>query len=352
MSWDASTAMSDLLGHARLGVVVIGRNEGARLARCLASIRAIPNRVYVDSGSSDDSVALAEGEGVCVIELSEPPQFTAARARNAGIAHVLSADPETEFVQVVDGDCEVQAGWLAPALATLRSEPQLAAVFGRRRERHPELSIYNRLCDDEWDVPIGDAPAFGGDVLLRATALRQVNFYNPKMIAGEDPELAMRLRKDGWHLRRIDAEMTVHDAAMTRFGQWWSRTRRSGHAYGELANLHPDARDPNWQRSVHSILFWGCLLPTMLLAATISALTANSVVWLAATVLGLTWPMNMLRLARRERLRGLSPRVALASGVLLTVGKVPQFLGLLQYHRHRLLDRTSQLIEYKRREGT
>lgn len=339
--------MAGILGVAKLGLVVIGRNEGERLARCLLSVRAIPNRVYVDSGSTDDSVALARGERVTVVELPIPPNFTAARARNAGLAQLLADDPDLEFVQMVDGDCEVQPGWIVAALAALRADPGLALVFGRRRERYPERSVYNALCDDEWNAPFGESPGCGGDALFRVAALRMVDFYNPAMIAGEDTELSMRLRKRGWRLRRIDAEMTLHDAAITRFSQWWSRARRSGHAYGEMAFLHPDARDPNWPRSVRGIFIWGGVMSSMLLFAILLALTANPRWWIAVALLFLPWPLRMSQLGRRQRRRGLSAKVARASGILLMVGKLPQFLGLIGYHFDRLSGRKSRLIEYK-----
>lgn len=340
----ATVATSDL---TRLGLVVIGRNEGERLARCLVSVRAVRNRVYVDSGSSDDSIGLARREGVTVVELSVPPVFTAARARNAGLTQLLADNPDLEFVQMVDGDCEVQAGWLETGLAVLRAEPDLALVFGRRRERHPERSIYNALCDDEWNVPVGESAGCGGDALFRVAALRQVDFYNAAMIAGEDTELSMRLRKRGWRLRRLDAEMTLHDAAITRFGQWWNRTRRSGHGYGEMAFLHPDARNPNWPRTVRSIVVWGGFMPVFLILAVLLALALDPRWWLAAALGALVWPLRMAQLARRQRRRGLSAKVAWASGVLLMVGKVPQLLGLIGYHRNRLFGRASRLIEYK-----
>lgn len=330
-----------------LGLVVIGRNEGDRLARCLASVRSIPSRVYVDSQSTDDSIALARAEGVTVVELVMPPNFTAARARNAGIARLLADDPELEFVQMVDGDCEVQPGWIEAALSSLRAEPDLALVFGRRRERFPERSIYNALCDDEWNAPIGESPGCGGDALFRVKALRQVDFYNASMIAGEDTEMSMRLRKRGWRLRRIDAEMTLHDAAITRFSQWWNRTRRSGHGYGEMAHLHPDARDPNWPRTVRSILAWGGGM-TGLLAITVAlAFFSSPLWWLAALLVFLPWPLRMIQLTRRQRRRGLAPRIARASGILLMLGKVPQFQGLMSYYRNRWSGRASRLIEYK-----
>jgi hypothetical protein len=331
----------------KVGLVVIGRNEGERLARCLKSVRAVAKRVYVDSGSTDESVALAAGERVTVVELAMPPPFTAARARNSGLARLLADDSDLEFVQMVDGDCEVQPGWIAAALAALLAEPDLALVFGRRRERYPDRSIYNALCDDEWNAPVGESPGCGGDALFRVAALRQVDFYNPSMIAGEDTELSMRLRKAGWRLRRIDAEMTLHDAAMTRFGQWWRRTQRSGHAFGEMAHLHPDARDPNWPRSVRSIIIWGGMMPALSILAILLALTVDAQWWIAVALLFAPWPVRMAQLTQRQRRRGLSATVARASGTLLMLGKLPQFLGLIGYHFDRLSGRASRLIEYK-----
>ena len=345
---NASSEISKLIS---LGLVVIGRNEGERLSRCLISVRGVRNRVYVDSGSTDDSLNLARREGVSVVELPVPPHFTAARARNAGLAQLLASNPDLEFVQMVDGDCEVQPSWIEAAIAALRAEPDLALVFGRRRERHPGLSVYNALCDDEWNSPIGESSGCGGDALFRVSALRQVNFYNPAMIAGEDTELSMRLRKAGWRLRRIDAEMTLHDAAITRFRQWWSRTRRSGHAYGEMAFLHPDARDPNWPHIVRSITFWGGFMPVLFTMGVLLSLIGDPRWWIAPIVILLAWPIRMVQLTRRQLRRGLSLKVARASGILLMVGKIPQFLGLMHYHANRLAGRKSELIEYKGSES-
>jgi glycosyltransferase involved in cell wall biosynthesis len=332
---------------SQLGIVLIGRNEGDRLARCLASVFEIPARIYVDSGSVDGSVALARRCGVTTIELSVPPPFTAARARNAGITQLLADHPNLEFIQMVDGDCELQPGWIESGLAALQGEPALAAVFGRLRERYPERSIYNALCDDEWNVPVGEAAGCGGNALFRVAALREVNFYNPAMIAGEDSELSMRLRKRGWRMRRLDAEMALHDAALISFRQWWNRTRRSGHGFGEMAALHPDARDPNWPRTVRGIVAWGAGMPVLFLISVLLALQVNSGWWIVAILAFIAWPFNMVRLARRQRQRGLAAKIAAESGALLMIGKVPQLQGLIGYYRDRLAGRASRLIEHK-----
>jgi GT2 family glycosyltransferase len=163
--------------------------------------------------------------------------FTAARARNEGLARLLEGGP-LDYVQFIDGDCALQPGWIDTAQAFLDENPQAAVVHGRRRERYPEATVYNQLCDWEWDRPPGQAISCGGDAMMRVAAFQAVGGYDPHLIAGEEPELCVRLRAAGWQIWCLDAEMTLHDAAMTRFGQYWRRARRAGHAYAEGAAMH------------------------------------------------------------------------------------------------------------------
>ena len=202
-----------------VGIVTIGRNEGERLRLCSKSVAGRGHSVvYVDSGSSDGSVSLARSMGIEVVELDLSLPFTAARARNAGLERLLQARSRGRFVQIMDGDCEVVPGWLEQAREVLVTRPDVALVFGRRRERFPEQSIYNLLADIEWgEGPVGESKYCNGDILGRVEALRQVGGYNAALIAGEDPDLAIRIRQYGWLILRIDAEMTLHDMAMTRF---------------------------------------------------------------------------------------------------------------------------------------
>jgi glycosyltransferase involved in cell wall biosynthesis len=180
------------------GIVAIGRNEGSRLAACLRSIRDfVPAIVYVDSGSQDDSVALARGAGADVVELDLRTPFTAARARNAGFTRLIELHPDLEFVFFVDGDCEVADGWMSAAVAFIREHADVAVVCGIRRERYPQRSIYNRLCDIEWQsAPFGDTKACGGDALIRTLALQKAGGYDAALICGEEPDLCIRLRSE------------------------------------------------------------------------------------------------------------------------------------------------------------
>ncbi|HEY9828248.1 MAG TPA: glycosyltransferase family A protein, partial [Stenomitos sp.] len=135
------------------GIVVIGRNEGQRLAVCLESaLLQSPWVIYVDSGSTDNSLAIAKNLGADIVVLDPMQPFTAARARNAGLERLLELYPTASTVQFVDGDCQLEREWCDRAAALLEAQPDLAVVCGRRRERYPDASIYNRLCDVEWDT--------------------------------------------------------------------------------------------------------------------------------------------------------------------------------------------------------
>ena len=181
---------------SRIGVVIIGRNEGERLRACLESVCCRQtNVVYVDSGSEDESLSLASSFGAKIVELDTSVPFSAARARNAGFHELLDRSPTTQYVMFVDGDCQVASGWLETAEQALAADSELAVVFGRRRERFANASIYNRLCDIEWNSPIGEALSCGGDSVVRAESFEQVNGFNPMVVAGEEPELCFRLRQ-------------------------------------------------------------------------------------------------------------------------------------------------------------
>ncbi len=317
-----------------IGIIAIGRNEGDRLCACLTAACATPGAavVYVDSASTDNSVSVARDLGVHVVELDITKPFTAARARNEGFAKLIEIAPDVEYVQFLDGDCELRSGWLETALETFRTTPQAAIVCGRRRERYPEASIYNTLCDIEWNTPIGIAKACGGDALVRVSAFKQVNGYNPDVIAGEEPEMCVRLRHAGWTIHRIDTEMTLHDAAMTRFGQWWKRNYRAGHAYAEGFDRHGAAPERFREKEVKSNRLWGWL-------------------WFVP----IAWPLHLLLAIKiaeyMKSHRGLTWKNALLYGGSVSLGKLPQMLGQRKYQSNKRQGRQAKIIEYKSAGG-
>ncbi len=326
------------LDISRVGAVVIGRNEGERLVRCLSSLTAqLAQLVYVDSGSTDDSVNAARRMGADVVALDMTVPFTAARARNEGFVRLTRLFPHAEYVQFLDGDCEMLPGWLQRAVDFLDANPAVAAVGGRLRERFPDKTVYNMLCDIEWDTPIGEAKACGGNVLMRADAFAEVRGFRPDLIAGEEPELCVRLRACGWKIWRLDQDMALHDAAITRFGQWWRRTLRSGYSYAEGVHLHGDPPERHRVKESRRAWIWGLGIPMA---------TLGLAPWLGAwaLVLALVYPMQVIRLA----LRGTrSVKQNWWRALFLVLGKFSEALGQLKFVCNKLAGRRAQLIEYK-----
>ena len=320
-----------------VGIVVIGRNEGERLVNCLNSIepRTITT-VYVDSDSSDGSVAMSECLGATVVELDMARPFTAGRARNEGAAALKALIPKIRFVQFVDGDCELDSGWLAAALAFITQREDIAVVCGRRRELFPHLSVYNWLCDVEWSTPIGEASACGGDSLVRMSAFEAVGGFQPRLMAGEEPELCLRLRQNGWRIWRLDTDMTQHDAAITHFGQWWRRIVRSGYGYAEGFSLHTGSSPPILKRQLARAVFWGGLMPLVIF---LSAL-AKPITIVAALI----YPLQITSIALRSGAKMWRPWTF---ALFITVAKFAEFEGILKYFWRRWRGNAGALIEYK-----
>ena len=325
-----------------IGVVAIGRNEGQRLVDCLDSlIGKVDAIVYVDSGSDDGSQAMAREKGVHVVDLDTSIPFTAARARNAGFERLRELQCDLNYVQFLDGDCTIAAHWIATATAYLEDHPKVAVVCGQRRERFPEVSVYNMLCDLEWDTPIGQADACGGDAMIRAEALTQIHGYNPALIAGEEPEMCARLRQADWTIWRIDHDMTWHDAAMTRFGQWWKRAVRAGHAFAEVAAIHGTQWMGSWVKQVRSIWLWTVLLGLIAVAP------AYWTYGLSLLVFGL-YPLWAVKIAIwYRRINPVPWRMALYYGIFIMIGKWALLKGMLVYRRNRWTGRSAPIMEYK-----
>ncbi|GAX37572.1 glycosyltransferase [Nodularia sp. NIES-3585] len=326
----------------QIGVVVIGRNEGNRLNQCLLSVIGEDRKiVYVDSGSTDGSVALACSLDVYVVELDLSIPFTAARARNAGWEYLLQVEPNIEFIQFVDGDCRVVEGWWEAAVNELLTQSDLVVVCGRRREEFPADSIYNRLCDIEWDTPVGEAKACGGDSMMRVSALKQVGGFNPSLIAGEEPELCVRLRQAGGKIHRINAEMTLHDAQITRWSQWWKRSQRGGYAYAEGSWLHGSSPERHWVKESRRIWFWGLLLPLLAVAS------AWSTWGLSIFFLFMAYSFLAYRVYRNTLLRGFNSEDAILYSLFCILDKFPQLQGQIQFHISRLFKQERTILEYK-----
>jgi GT2 family glycosyltransferase len=326
------------------GIVVIGRNEGERLRACLSSVSGagVPV-VYVDSGSTDGSPALAASLGALVLELDPARAFSAARARNEGFQRLAEVVPGLSIVQFVDGDTEIVPDWLDRGVAELVARSELVIVCGRVLEKNPEASIYNRLCALEWQKIPGEIPGCGGIFMARAEPFRAVGGFRSDVVAGEEDELCLRLRRQGGKIVFLDGDMARHDAAMTRFSQWWQRARRGGHAYAQGAALHGRSEDRHAVRDCQRLWFWGLLLPLLIV---VSLWPTRGI----SAALLLLYPAHLLRIYWTGRRRGWSGRDARLYAVFTVLAKFPGLAGMMTFHLRRWRGKPMTLIEHKQTE--
>lgn len=334
----------------QLSVVIIGRNEGSRLVRCLESVRAMrlpPDSardtaqveiIYVDSASTDGSPERATALGATVITV-QPQRPTAALGRNAGW-RAASAP----FVLFLDGDTILEPDFVVTALAAF-ADPYVAVVCGHRRELYPHASFYNRVLDLEWIFPTGPAEFCGGDALIRRDVLEQVGGYDETLIAGEEPEMCRRMRTAGHTVLRLDHIMTWHDLAMTRWSQYWRRAVRTGYAYAEVAARFRGTEFPLWEHEVRHNLSRGSLLVLLVILGVGGGIVfANP--WFTAGALGLQL-VQILRTAWKIGRKSPDSLTRLLYGLHAHFQHLPILCGQLSYHRDRWTGRKRGLIEYK-----
>jgi GT2 family glycosyltransferase len=318
-----------------LAIIAIGRNEGDRLKRCLSSLLGQAERlIYVDSGSADGSVDAARALGAEIVELDPIIPFTAARARNAGVEALGGDLPE--LIHFIDGDCEMEPGWIGHAKAAMIADPALGIVTGWRAEMHPYASIYNAMCDHEWHRPAGPITACGGDMLARATAFRQTGGFNTAVIAAEDDEFCLRVAKAGFTLIRLPQAMTRHDADMHRFSQWWRRSVRNGHGFAQLGTLHPN----HLARERMRVLVFAAVLPVL---AVIGLIVTP---WLFLGVLAIylgSYLHTVIGLVGDE----MGATMAAHQGLFLSLSKFPNLIGMITFYLRKWRGREITIIEYK-----
>jgi len=328
---------------SQLGVVIIGRNEGKRLQLCLESMSEIEvPKVYVDSGSVDDSVAIAKDNHIEIIELNPDKPFSAARARNEGFERLMQLDPSIKFVQFIDGDCTLLPDWLGEASMALLADKQRGAVIGHLKERNVDASPYNRLCALEWRSAAGDLDdygALGGISVIRASVFKELAGFNPDVIAGEDSEFGVRMGLAGYKVTKLDCSMATHDANIHQFSQWWTRAVRAGHAIGQRAFLNGDSVHKDCVKERNSTLFWAALIPLMVIALLIPTHGYSLL------LLGI-YCLLCYRVMRFRLRQGDTCEDAWFYTKYLFLAKFANMQGLLKFYFNKIYQRY-EIIEYK-----
>jgi glycosyltransferase involved in cell wall biosynthesis len=326
-----------------LSVVIIGRDEGQRLVRCIESVKAMrlagePELIYVDSASTDSSPQTAAALGARVIVV-EPERPSAALGRNAGWRAATAP-----LVLFLDGDTVLHPDFVTQA-ATAFADPKIAVVWGHRRELHPEASLFNRVLDLDWIYPPGLSEFCGGDALIRRSALEEVSGFDETLIAGEEPEMCRRMRARGNEILHLDLPMTGHDLAMTRWTQYWRRAFRAGHAYAEVAGRFRRTELPLWEKEVRQTTVRGALVMALFALGICCSLTLLSPLPVLAAFSAFL--LLALRTALKVGWKSADPLTRFLYGIHSHIQHVPILFGQLSYWRDQQAGRRRQLIEYK-----
>lgn len=190
-------------------VVVITRNEERNVSACLASVlTAFAGRsfeiVLVDSASTDRTVEIASRFPTTIVRLAPDARLNPAAGRHFGFLYTSGS-----LVLFLDGDCALDADWVALAEQALRDDPGLGGVAGASHGLLPgngASSVQDEYPRADYENPtyLAGSAAYKRAVLLRAGG------FNPQLYAGEEEELGARVRKAGFRMRRLRAQMSQH----------------------------------------------------------------------------------------------------------------------------------------------
>ncbi len=327
-----------------LSVVVIGRNEGERLRRCLQSISEMAHPsfrteiIYADSGSTDGSVALAERLGARGIAL-QPERPSAALGRNAGWRAASGS-----IVLFLDGDTVLHPNFVANSLHEF-SNPETAVVWGHRREIHPEQSLYNRTLDLDWIYLPGPTMYCGGDALFRRDVLIETGGFDETLIAGEEPELCRRIAALGFTILHVDHPMTGHDLAITRWQQYWKRSTRAGHAFAEVSDRFKATEQSFWSNESRQNRNRALVLLCLFFAGLAGSIYFASLI--PAALVLLFFLALAIRSAWKARWKTNDHIALMLYGLHSHLQQIPIYVGQLQYKWNRRRGKRSMLLEYK-----
>lgn len=254
-----------------ISVIVIGRNEGERLAACLDSahtaLRSLLHElIYVDSRSTDDSLQIAAAHGARCFLLEET-DTTAGLGRYVG-----TQEARGEYLLFLDGDMQLQPGFVERAMTAMASRGY-DGVCGIREDVYMQGGRIVSRCENYFGCTRERiAPEFGGAIFLRADALARCGGWSPDTIACEEAELHARLLSADCRVGELPVPMIVHTDAVRdsrgALGVIFSRRRLGEGQAFRCAMAHGQARA--YLRREHGkflcyALDWLCVLLLILL---------------------------------------------------------------------------------------
>ena len=187
-------------------------NEAECIEKTIDSIQQqiadYPHKIIVaDSLSTDNTQQLASAKGVTVVSLTQPAD------RCCGVGHQLGyLYSEGEYLLLMDGDMELEKGFIDSAVTFLEAHPDYAGVAGTvEMDDAANYEFKSRKQRLHEIYPIGDCDHLGGGGLYRRVAIEKIGYLtNRNLHAFEEAELGMRLLHAGYKLHRLDVPYFSH----------------------------------------------------------------------------------------------------------------------------------------------
>jgi len=310
------------MDYPAISCVVIGVNVQKTIRSSLEAVKKSDypkplEIIYVDGGSSDNSVEIVrQVGGIKVIELRlDNP--TPGKGRNAGWRAASN-----EWIQFLDGDAFIDPLWLRKAAENI--DDTTAIVFGRRQEIFPRKNWYHLAAEIGWMHE--SERSIGGDILCRRKSLEETGGYVDFLVGGADPELGIRIRKAGWKIKKLKEPMCFHDIAAKNFARYWRRSMRVGRAYIEAGVLMAKRGEKDWVFRALKISLKICLLLGLL----VCALALKEHLFFFTLVFAVNF-FPVTKTFYFMRTLGIPFREALIYALHCSVVIWPQFFGILSY---------------------
>lgn len=200
-------------------IVVIGRNEAKTLGAVFERFKELSTRlgcdchlVYVDSDSTDSSVAIAEEfrnlNPQCPVRIIRiRGSLSAAIARNAGIRYV---DPESKYIFFLDGDVVFDPDFVQEAILTMEQNQRIGSVSGVITNSFGTAGtdlVTRRVARSSHDNTL---LWHGGNFVTRKSVVEQVGMFDHNLVRCEDIDYSFRMRNKGYILWMVQERMGIH----------------------------------------------------------------------------------------------------------------------------------------------
>lgn len=243
--------------NARVSILIKALNEEGKIARCLAAaVREAATVggevILTDSLSTDRTIEIARRFPVRIVQFESIDDCNCGAATQLGYQFACG-----EYLYLIDGDMELQPGFITLALDYLKTNPAVAGVSGliidtqiRTPADKQRVAQYTSISGAVY------VNSLGGGGLYRHSAIDSVGYLaNRWLKACEEAELGMRLKSAGWYLIRLPVPAVTHtghnESGLEMIFRLWRNGRMR--AYGVF--LRSALGHPWWWASVRQAWF-------------------------------------------------------------------------------------------------